>query len=580
MARKNLVNSVFTAVEESLTGWSMAFPHLEFHSTKRVVLAPLWREPSEKVTVICGGGSGHEPFAAGFVGSGMLNAAIAGSIFASPPSSNILYALKCVSMNNKAGTVVIIPNYTGDCLNFGLAIEKAKLLGLKVNDVIVAEDCSIPESEQGRAGRRGLCGILFVMKTAGALAKRGHNLEDVTKYAKIVAQNMATYGAALTACTLPGQGLMFEIPADEIEFGLGIHGEAGLERKKLERASKVVAEILKKLTEALSLVRDDSVAVIVNNFGGLSQLENGIIINEVVRQLQSIGIQPLRVYGGILMSSLDSVGVHISILKLPENEKSIIISCLDDPTDAPQWPGNVYSPPPQFPRLPFEEAGKTEFSEIGKQFSKSQEHLFKECLRRASLSIITEENFINDLDRGCGDGDCGSTLKQLADSILSSLDIFKTSHPSSVFTELSYIAEEKMGGTSGALYGLMFTLAAKEFANGKDSEWRSLWHSAWRTAIDGVMRHSKAQLGDKTMLDAMDPGCKELENNLSQSLPYTEVVKKIVKAVQEGCEATKNLVPKAGRASYVKQAEFLKQADAGAYAVSIWIQAVATTLNN
>lgn len=116
------------------------------------------------------------------------------------------------------------------------------------------------------------------------------------------------------------------------------------------------------------------------------------------------------------MSSLDSVGVHISILKLPEREKTIIISCLDDPTDAPQWPGNVYSLPPQFSRPPFQDEGKMEFSRIGKQFSKSQENLFKECLRRASLSIVKEENFINDLDRGCGDGDCGSTLKQLADS--------------------------------------------------------------------------------------------------------------------------------------------------------------------
>lgn len=576
MSKKNLINSASTAVEESLIGLSVTFPCLDFHFDKRVVLAPGWNEFSDKVTIICGGGSGHEPFATGFVGSGMLNAAVAGLIFASPPPIHILHALKCVSINNNAGTLVIIPNYTGDCLNFAIAIEKAKVDGIKVNDIIVADDCSIPENESGRAGKRGLCGIIFIMKIAGAIAQRGHNLEEVTKLTKLVSQNIATYGVGLAACTLPGKGLMFEIPDDEIEFGLGVHGEAGYERRKLETANKIVSQIFQKLVQTLSLQSNDSVAIIVNNFGGLSQLETGIVVKEIVTQCQFLGVKLLRIYSGILMSSLDGAGVHVSILKLPEEEKHLILNCLDDPTEAPQWPGKSYTLPSQRTKFSMKEE-TIKIPKLGKKFTENEERLFKKCLLKASQEIIEKENYINDLDRGCGDGDCGSTLKQLAEAIVTSVENFNLSYAASVFMELSYIAEEKMGGTSGALYSLMFTLAGKELANSHEN-WPQLWHKAWRTAINGIMKHSKARIGDKTMLDAMEPGCLELEKNLS--LPVIDFIKKVEKAVKNGCEATKKMTPKAGRASYVKQAEFLTEVDAGAFGVTIWINAIVDTILN
>ncbi|XP_043479204.1 triokinase/FMN cyclase-like isoform X2 [Leptopilina heterotoma] len=508
----------------------------------------------------------------------MLNAAIAGSIFASPPPSHILHALKCVSINNNAGTLVIIPNYTGDCLNFGIAIEKAKVLGIKVNEIIVEDDCSIPENELGRAGRRAVCGILFIMKIAGALAQRGHNLEEVTKFAKLVLKNIATYGVGLTACSLPGKGLMFEIPEDEIEYGLGVHGEAGYERKKLQTTNVIVSQILKKLIETLSLQYNDSIAIIVNNFGGLNQLETGIVVKEVVTQCQLLGIKPVRIYSGILMSSLNSSGVHVSILKLPANEEKEIINYLDDPTEAPQWPGKSYTIPSSKREKFSVEEERVTFNKLGKKFNKHEERLFKECLLNASKAIIDKENYINNLDSGCGDGDCGSTLKLLADAIVMSIEEFSLSHPASVFMKLSYIAEEKVGGTSGALYSLMFTLSAKEIANSDNENWPQLWHKAWRMAINGIMKHSKARMGDKTMLDAMIAGCSELEANLS--LPVIETAKIVEKAVKDGCEATKNMTPKAGRASYVKQAEFLTQVDAGAYAITTWITAIVNTILN
>ncbi|XP_015597542.1 triokinase/FMN cyclase [Cephus cinctus] len=576
---KKLINSVDTVVEETLTGLCLTYPQLEFHSSKRVVLVPDWKNRSGKVAVVSGGGSGHEPFAAGFVGSGLLTASIAGSVFAAPPSNHILHALKCVSTNNKAGILVIVPNYTGDCLNFGIAIEKARQAGLTVAELTVGEDCSIPISEQGRAGKRALVGLIFVSKIAGALAERGQSLADVTTSAEIVASNIATYAVGLSGCALPGQTTLYNIPDDEIEIGLGVHAEAGYKRIKLMNAAEVTALMLEQIEKILSLVNGNSVAVIVNNFGATSQLEQGIIVREVVTQLKYKGIKPLRVYAGVLMTCLNSAGVHISILKLPEHYKDTLISCLDEKTNAPSWPGCDYSLPVDIPREPFYEEKRKRTVRVGRALNEAEEALLQKCLKNASTALIEQEAIINDLDSGCGDGDCGTTLRHLAEGILASIDSLSLSYPSSLLSELSNIAEECMGGTSGAIYCLMFTTAATELALAKqDESWMHSWAHAWRGGLEGIMRYSKARLDDRTMLDALDAACKEFEGHLSR--PYKEAAVKAAEAARLGCNSTKDMKPKAGRASYVSQAIYLQGVDAGAYAVSIWIDAIAKTLVN
>ncbi|KAH0546262.1 hypothetical protein KQX54_007615 [Cotesia glomerata] len=422
MASKQLINSVDTTVEETLAGLCCAYPQLEYHPSKRVVLAANYKNRKNKVSIICGGGSGHEPFAAGFVGAGMLTASIAGSVFAAPPPNNILHALNCVS--NDAGTLVVIPNYTGDCLNFGITIEKARQKNLKIAEIIVGDDCSIPASDQGRAGKRGLVGLLFVIKITGAMAERGNSIDEILYHAKVVADCIATYGVGLRSCSLPGQGLMMEMPADEIEIGLGIHGEAGYHRIKIKSASEVITILLETISETLSLNTGDSVAVLVNNFGGTSQLEQGIVINEIVTQLRNKNINVCRVYSGVLMTSLDSAGVHVSVLKLPEEFKKIYLDCLDDKTDAPCWPGCAYTLPTLDCNNKFvdnkvpgvERTTSLPKNLIGPKISDRNANILKECLLNACKAIINNEETLNTLDRGCGDGDCGSTHKKLADS--------------------------------------------------------------------------------------------------------------------------------------------------------------------
>ncbi|XP_044590099.1 triokinase/FMN cyclase-like [Cotesia glomerata] len=581
MASKQLINSVDTTVEETLAGLCCAYPQLEYHPSKRVVLAANYKNRKNKVSIICGGGSGHEPFAAGFVGAGMLTASIAGSVFAAPPPNNILHALNCVS--NDAGTLVVIPNYTGDCLNFGITIEKARQKNLKIAEIIVGDDCSIPASDQGRAGKRGLVGLLFVIKITGAMAERGNSIDEILYHAKVVADCIATYGVGLRSCSLPGQGLMMEMPADEIEIGLGIHGEAGYHRIKIKSASEVITILLETISETLSLNTGDSVAVLVNNFGGTSQLEQGIVINEIVTQLRNKNINVCRVYSGVLMTSLDSAGVHVSVLKLPEEFKKIYLDCLDDKTDAPCWPGCAYTLPTLDCNNKFvdnkvpgvERTTSLPKNLIGPKISDRNANILKECLLNACKAIINNEETLNTLDRGCGDGDCGSTHKKLADSIVKSLDTLSTTHPVSLLTELSEIAEDCMGGTSGAVYSLIFTTAASALPN---TEIKAVdWGRAWKSAINGVTKYSKAQPGDRTMLDALDPACMAFNEQLNHA-EFNFVIKKTVDAAKLGCNLTKQMIPKAGRAAYVKQSKFLNDVDAGAFGVVIWISAIAEIL--
>lgn len=574
---KNLVNSIEDAVTESLSGFRYCYPQLEYQAAHRVVLAPNIEGRRDKVSVICGGGSGHEPFAAGFVGNGMLTAAVAGSIFAAPPSVHITYAIERIKKYNKAGILVIIPNYTGDCLNFGIAIEKARQAGITVADIIVGEDCSIPVNELGVAGKRGLPGLVFAMKIAGALAEQGCIISEIVKILQYAVQNMATYAVGLTACAIPGQSLMFELADDEIECGMGVHGEAGYEKIKLGTVKEVVALMLKQIYDSLSLVHGESVAVMVNNFGALSQLEEGIVVHEVITQLEAMNAKVMRVYSGLLMTSLNSAGIHITLLKLPEDIKTTLLKCLDDPTDAPRWPGCVYSIPSTATRKSDELQIKRRVEKIGAEMSVQEQRLLKRCLENACAVIIEKENYLNDLDRGCGDGDCGTTLKRFADDILQNLDNFHLSHPVSILSELGNIAEDRMGGTSGALYCLLFTNGAKELSSIQNTDnWPTVWSRIFRSGLDCLMKYGKAKPGDRTMIDVLDAACATYAMALANS--SSDVYEEVEEAAWRACEATKNMKPRAGRASYVKQSLYLREVDAGAYAAASWISVVTRTI--
>ncbi|XP_006622563.2 uncharacterized protein LOC102670723 [Apis dorsata] len=574
---KTLHNNVNDTVKESLYGVTYAFPQLEYQVAHKVVLMPKLRD-RRKVSLICGGGSGHEPFASGYVGNGMLAAAVAGSIYSSPPSEHVSYAINRVSEYNKTGVLVIAPNYTGDLLNFGIAIEKARQKGIKVENINVNEDCSIPEKDQSRAGKRGLTGIVFVIKIAGALAEEGLPLETVYKTAQDVLDNLATTSVGLSACAIPGQRRMFELAEDEIEVGMGIHGEAGYEKTKLKPSYDIASLMLDRISNALSLKSGDSVAVIINNFGALSQLEQGIVAHDVVKVLRNMNINPLRLYWGMVMTSLNSAGVHVTLLKLPDKHKSLFLKCLDAPTDAPRWLGSKFSVPiePSEPIIQHEVVRKVE--QIGIEISSDLQNLLKNCLKNACENAIREEEHLNDLDRGCGDSDAGSTLKRLAIRTLTNLDKLQFSYPASAFLELAHIAEEEMGGASGALYCLFFTTISTQLISPINKKWTEIWARAFRTALNSLTQYGKAMPGDRSMIDPLNALCDTLDKMVDK--PLRDICDALRTSTWQACEATKHMKPMVGRASYVKQAKYLKNVDAGAFAVVTCVNAITDILKN
>ncbi|KAL1462967.1 hypothetical protein WDU94_014764 [Cyamophila willieti] len=576
---KYVMNSPTDIVTDMLQGFVVANPSLRLYPDQKVVLShPL---PQSRVRILSGGGSGHEPFAAGYVGDGMLSGAVAGNIFTSPPSASIEAALEALSKDNSAGVLVVVANYTGDVLNFGIACERVKAQGHKVESVVVGEDIALLDTDRTSiAGRRGMCGIVLVIKIAGAMAAESISVENIAKECKEVSSSMSTLGVCLSACSMPGSGPMFTLETDQMDLGLGIHGEAGICRTKLESASAVVQTLLDKISRSLDLKENRSVVVLVNNLGTLTQLEMGVVQKEIAEYFDRQHISIARLYSSSFMTSLDMKGFQVCVLRL-DNPKWV--KWLDGDTVASGWPRSTRGVKEEHESLvlsgakSFEqiyEENKTEWNSI----KTHQRDLVAQCLRVAAECVSSQEDELNRLDQTCGDGDCGSTLKRLAQVVLELLSgsgpqsEAYTSSPVTILKFLEYSAQTRMGGTSGALYSLFFLAAASHVQKNRKN-WN--WAEAFVTGVEGVLRFSAARKGDRTMLDVLIE-CKE---NLEQ-IPKDgklvlskDALTRIQTNVTRACEDTRTMTPRAGRASNV-DASLIHNVDAGAYGAQVWITAI------
>ena len=576
---KKLINSPSTAVEDSLSGLTLVHASLQLlHSPHKVVVradvdAVIGRG---LVTLVCGGGSGHEPAYVGFVGKGMLTAAVPGALFASPPSEAILAAFRAVA--NPAGTLVVVTNYTGDRLNFGIALEKARSEGIRIEMVVVGDDCALP-SVCKTAGRRGLCGTILVNKVAGAMAERGCDLDTIYKKALEVAGGVGTIGVCLNPCSVPGKPPNFQLGPDEIELGLGIHGEAGYRRCKLESCEKTVEIVLSQLSSIepgykyFHLQPNTRVILVVNNLGGLSNLEMGIVAKEAIRFLTNKrGVCVEMAYMGTFMTSLEMQGVSLTLLEYTE-ELGLYLDC---PTEAPAWPngctGRRLSRGGQFAINASQRAKDRETAcqtLLGE--GQGRESLFLECLECACAALAENRDKLDELDSVGGDGDCGSTLYAGTQAILSEIGGLAEMTHSQSLLRIGSLVERVMGGASGALYSLFLTAAAA----GLDSPDRpKSWVEALSRGVEAIAKYGGATPGDRTMLDALHPVLHLLVNSPDIS---PTVISSANKLCAGGARATRGMPARAGRASYVSQ-ELLTGEDPGAIAVSIWFEAVTRVL--
>lgn len=322
---KKIINNPNDVVTEMLQGLVKANPQLEYFKGFEVVAN---KEKTDKVGLVSGGGSGHEPAHAGYVGKGMLDAAVAGNVFASPSPDRILKGIQ--EANTGKGVLLIIKNYSGDVMNFGMAKELAEMEGIKVETVVVKDDVAVKESTHS-TGRRGIAGTVFVHKLAGAKAATGAELSEVKRVAEKTIANIRSMGMAMTPCILPGVGKPgFTLGEDEVEIGMGIHGEPGVERTSIKTASELANILCEKILADYDY-ENSEVALMVNGLGATPLMELYILNNEVEKVLSKHNIKIHKTFVGDYMTALEMSGCSITLLKLDDELKEL----LDAPCDTP-----------------------------------------------------------------------------------------------------------------------------------------------------------------------------------------------------------------------------------------------------
>ncbi|XP_068231192.1 triokinase/FMN cyclase-like [Palaemon carinicauda] len=576
-----LLNAPERCVDDALEGMAALHPGLYLIPNKRLIVERdrIIEGSRKRLALVSGGGSGHEPFSAGYVGRGMLGGAVAGPVFTSPPTGLIANAIATLGTDNPDGVLVIVFNYTGDRVNFGQAVERCKAAGFKVDMYISGDDCALTRLE-GTAGRRGLCGTIFIFKIVGAMAEAGASLEEALTACRKIGGSIGTIGVAASGCTLPGaQSPLFSVPQGKLELGLGVHGEAGAKTIKAGSAKEVVECLLNHMTREdsasrLDLNKGDEVAVLVSNLGSVSQLEMGVITKEVTEQLKARGVRPLRVYQGLVMTSLDMKGFHISILQLVDPHW---VALLDEPTSAPSWPKRCVPledplAPVKLPSFSLDISQKQMANSYSLE-DKTTCDAFRSCLEAVVKTVPKYEDMLNRLDTGCGDGDCGSTLLAGINALSGQLSGLPFSSPGRVLAIISDIANTSMGGTSGGLYSILFTAAANSLLSTTSRRHHEVWTSALKVGLQAVSKYGGASVGDRTMLDALTPALETLES-CEREEDLKIILKAMSHAADEGAKKTACMKARAGRASYVREENVVGE-DAGARSVACVLQAMA-----
>lgn len=533
------INSRESAVTEAIDGLIRSsggtLARLDGYPHIKVVVRNDWDK--SKVAIVCGGGSGHEPSFGGFVGKGMLTAAVCGDIFASPSVDAVLAGILAVT--GPAGCLLVLMNYTGDRLNFGLAAERARAMGHKVDMLIVDDDIALPDLAQPR----GLAGTLLVHKIAGALAESGAPLEEVTAAAQKVAAGARTIGMSLDTCTIPGTPKQVRIAQGQAELGLGIHNEPGVEQIAHTDADAAIMAITSKL--ALMMVDGPHVALL-NNLGGTSMLEMSLLANALAKS--SIGGQLSAIVGPApLMTSLDMHGFSVTVYPASPAE----LKQLDAPCSPPAWPGCKSLTEPATVPMPDGLALRS--------FTASTNADTAQLIKMICDTFIASEAALNALDAKSGDGDTGSTLAGAASGIMDAQDRLPLDEPAELLSAIGQELGQIMGGSSGILLAIFFTAAGDALATGVSLT------QALQMGLTRIKSVGGAAVGDRTMIDALEPALGALDQGLLVA----------AKAARKGADATARIVvAKVGRASYVSAAQLDGHRDPGAQAVALMFEAL------
>jgi triose/dihydroxyacetone kinase / FAD-AMP lyase (cyclizing) len=567
---KKFINRPEDVVEEMMQGLAVLQPSsTRLLGHKVMVRADGEQAHDQQVAVISGGGSGHEPAHAGYIGVGMLSAAVVGEVFTSPSSDSVFAAIKAVSRD--PGALLVVKNYTGDRLNFGLAAEMARAEGISVEMVIVDDDVALKAMEQ-TTGARGLAGTIFIHKLVGAAAAEGKSLADLAAAGRAAVESLATMGVSFSAGTSPAVGRpSFELGEHEMELGLGIHGEPGVKRTQLQTANKLTETLLTEVLKYGRFGDEKRVAVMVNNLGATTEMELAIVARHAMRFLESKGFTAERIYAGTFLSSLDMAGISISVLGVNDEW----LRWLDAVTAAPAWPNALKQRPGKALAQIAGEVSTTVSSPIGRGAQSEAGRKTKQAIEAACKALLGAEGELTEMDRITGDGDLGTSMERAAKAVQGALGSYPLDDVPATFRAIGHTLRRELGGSSGPLYGVLFlrcgSVLEKSGATGL-----AQWSEALDQGCRAISELGGAKPGDRTMLDALDPFVKALKKGVGGKASREEILA-AVEAAERGVGATARMKPRLGRSSYLGD-RVLGCPDPGAKAVAVWLRAASEAL--
>jgi ATP-dependent dihydroxyacetone kinase len=557
---KKLINDPRHVVREMLEGLVDLAPDQALLDDETIVVRATIPLPHLRpVAVISGGGSGHEPAHGGYVGLGLLSAAIAGDVFTSPSVDAILAGIRAVA--GPAGALLVVKNYTGDRLNFALAAELAQHEAIPCEIVVVADDVALRDLvPPGR--RRGIAGTVLIHKIAAAAAAGGQSLGAVAALAREAAGALGSMGVALGACTVPAAGKPgFALGEDEIELGLGIHGEKGVERSAMRPADALVDTVLETILADRGFGPGNRVVVLVNGLGGTPPVELAIVARRALAMLRGRGLTVERAWCGNYLTALEMPGFSLSLLAVDDAR----LVLLDAPAVAPAWTASG-----RIPSARQRVAAPAPVSETGAAVAPGP---LAGVLRDAAFAVAdaldSAEDQLTALDAQAGDGDLGASMARGAAAIRALPD-HAWATPETALAALGNALRRAIAGSSGPFYAAALLRAAREL-RGLARPDGDAWRAAFAQAVAAITDIGGARPGDRTMVDALQPASDALAG--SAALSPAKAWAQAVEAAVQGAEMTAGMTPRLGRPSYLGE-RALGVPDGGAVAVTVWMKAL------
>ncbi|OLP61965.1 dihydroxyacetone kinase subunit L [Xaviernesmea oryzae] len=576
---KKLINAPENIIAELIEGMVGAHPDMlrvEGETGRAIVAVEGPRDG--KVGIIVGGGSGHEPAFAGYVGRGLADAAAVGNVFASPSPSHIVEAARAV--DGGVGVVMLYGNYTGDVLNFTMAAEELEQAGIPVRHVAVADDVASAPVER-KAERRGIAGDFFVFKVAGAAADLGEPLARVEALAQAANEATRSMGVALGPCSLPQTGRPnFSIGDDEMEIGMGLHGEPGIRREKLGTADEVTDTLVDAILAELDIKAGERVAVLVNGLGSTAQIELYVIFRRVKQRLDALGVEIHASWVGEYATSLEMAGASITLMKLDDTLKML----LDHPCRTPALVVGGLSKAEEGStrnRKPLKPAeGTATVNETSRALITEGDvtpAIFMAMMNAVGEQIIAEKNWLSELDGIIGDGDHGVTMEIGWKAVQHTLKDVQTDETiESICKRMAKAFLDAVGASSGPLYATAFLRAGTAVSNrlNLDGAGMAEWLAA---ACQGIRDRGRAEPGDKTMIDAWVPAVEAATQAAARGASTVEVLIAAREGAEVGMKATSALESRRGRSAKLG-ARSVGHIDPGAASTFVTLRAMTAAL--